>query len=151
MCGEHAVVLTRPQLEQGSSPHVRGAQHPNLAVRAAAGIIPACAGSTNRTARGPVGWRDHPRMCGEHMLVDGFNDLHGGSSPHVRGALQAPVARLPRRGIIPACAGSTPCGSPSGCRFGDHPRMCGEHKILTAPILYYLGSSPHVRGAPPLG
>ena len=35
----------------------------------------------------------------------------------------------------------------------DHPRMCGEHRILKCWAAPFMGSSPHVRGAPrdPLG
>ena len=72
------------------------------------GIIPACAGST-WTAR-PVSsacW-DHPRMCGEHFRYTLNGSEAMGSSPHVRGAPLLDLIVRAFRGIIPACAGSTP-------------------------------------------
>ena len=86
MCGEHAIRDTSSVPRVGSSPHVRGALeqlHGHGAVR---GIIPACAGSTRLKNRSPVSLRDHPRMCGEHLVIDGAAPTETGSSPHVRGA-----------------------------------------------------------------
>ena len=52
-------------------------------------------------------WRDHPRMCGEHLFrASALEDMEG-SSPHVRGALVAETMDKAQEGIIPACAGST--------------------------------------------
>ena len=91
--------------------------------------------------------RDHPRMCGEHRsLFDELTDGQG-SSPHVRGAHPRSFPNGLQRGIIPACAGST-APNRSGCaKTGDHPRMCGEHAMVTLDPPPDLGSSPHVRGA----
>ena len=127
-----------------------------------AGIIPACAGSTvalvvprsglagsSPHARGALTStrqreptsRDHPRMRGEHS-VD-------------------PLPTEVERGIIPACAGSTPsvleiktasAGSSPHARGalrssrrrspcgGDHPRMRGEHTSSSATPV----SSPRI-------
>ena len=134
-------------LHRGSSPHVRGALKQDVARLRTAGIIPACAGSTRSTTARSPGIRDHPRMCGEHQFVDGFPGGQKGSSPHVRGARTRRHGQRQRQGIIPACAGSTSCGSglPLGSR--DHPRMCGEHFLLLSLFAFAAGSSPHVRGA----
>ena len=147
--GSTALVVTVPLTLTGSSPHARGARrganttlvlsgdHPRMRgehvardlVHGAEGrIIPACAGSTSHEsmrfssimgssphARGArtsprasrrLG-RDHPRMRGEHRCDD-HQHRH-------------------RRGIIPACAGSTESPNP--------------RQALTD------GSSPHARGA----
>ena len=50
------------------------------------GIIPACAGSTSSLFVSCALVRDHPRMCGEHVVNDCVVEVFGGSSPHVRGA-----------------------------------------------------------------
>ena len=50
-------------------------------------------------------------------------------------------------GIIPACAGSTLCGTVRFARCRDHPRMCGEHPDSQDAQALVSGSSPHVRGA----
>ena len=136
--------------ETGSSPHARGAlgsqrrtrawagDHPRMRgehdgredrPRRGAGIIPACAGSTeevtnwipcvvgssphargarNRCRQASYRRRDHPRMRGEHSLLK-FLDYK-------------------LDGIIPACAGST---------F----QTTGGNRTAA-------GSSPHARGAP---
>ena len=127
MCGEHRVRLICRVLRTGSSPHVRGAPAAVVVCHLVRGIIPACAGSTNR--RGWCAWpkRDHPRMCGEHLSTKNRASVSGdhprmcgehnpvvntatgsaGSSPHVRGALFLCLVKTWPRGIIPACAGST--------------------------------------------
>ena len=107
MCGEHLDGDTLNNVASGSSPHVRGAPAAVVVCHLVRGIIPACAGSTNR--RGWCAWpkRDHPRMCGEHLSTKNRASVSGGSSPHVRGAHQHDRVRGHDRGIIPACAGST--------------------------------------------
>ena len=53
---------------------------------------------------------------------------------------------VPNR-IIPAYAGSTaPFGNPSN-PLPDHPRIRGEHQLTETSSPYFLGSSPHTRGA----
>ena len=147
MCGEHYV--HRPQLDWdvGSSPHVRGARCFATVFLDGFGIIPACAGST-RTLRGfRTGRWDHPRMCGEHYVHRPQLDWDVGSSPHVRGARCFATVFLDGFGIIPACAGSTWSMAIGTAWDGDHPRMCGEHRISVNTVSSSAGSSPHVRGA----
>ena len=126
---------------------MRGALSDQEGTYQAIGIIPACAGSTaphGRTARPK---RDHPRMCGEHSF--NIHQFAGeqGSSPHVRGALLQRQRHRIRAGIIPACAGSTWSMAIGTAWDGDHPRMCGEHRISVNTVSSSAGSSPHVRGA----
>ena len=52
MCGEHKLHSSIVSEYTGSSPHVRGAQPPCLRYKSSVGIIPACAGRTNRFKRG---------------------------------------------------------------------------------------------------
>ena len=111
------------------------------------GIIPACAGSTNLVASANMVRGDHPRMRGEHPFHHVLPTVYKGSSPHARGARPSADPRLPRRGIIPACAGST-CGQyrhHGAAR--DHPRMRGEHAMPRSFASNLRGSSPHARGA----
>ena len=127
MCGEHAT----PRTDTPDS----------------TGIIPACAGSTSVCFLGKFLVGDHPRMCGEHFNCEEVALMRVGSSPHVRGALAGTSGDDETRGIIPACAGSTPCQAPFTYPAGDHPRMCGEHAIGLDVGRVAEGSSPHVRGA----
>ena len=148
MCGEHYCDGQELFRGRGSSPHVRGAHNTHHASGDSAGIIPACAGSTSSKTSGITLLRDHPRMCGEHKYGFTFGRVNKGSSPHVRGALVFLVPSSQKRGIIPACAGST-CGV--RCVMPDrrdHPRMCGEHVRSATSLSWPSGSSPHVRGAP---
>ena len=86
-------------------------------------------------------------MCGEHFIISARGLGKTGSSPHVRGALsqlQCPCRWL---GIIPACAGSTTWSCVRRRSRRDHPRMCGEHRLMPPLASIRPGSSPHVRGA----
>ena len=111
------------------------------------GIIPACAGSTPRQRSGHLHHGDHPRMCGEHITPNPFANAVLGSSPHVRGAQNLLPIMQDLDGIIPACAGSTCARLSARLEHGDHPRMCGEHRISVNTVSSSAGSSPHVRGA----
>ena len=67
--GSTKPIRSRHTRRWGSSPHVRGAQSARWASASPSGIIPACAGSTFHTAILDVAERDHPRMCGEHIVL----------------------------------------------------------------------------------
>ena len=70
MCGEHLNTCSGALLGVGSPPHVRGAYKlPKLTV-VLSGITPACAGSIRGDNSAFVRPRDHPRMCGEHVLFE---------------------------------------------------------------------------------
>ena len=147
MCGEHLHGFEHVGWNQGSSPHVRGALPSRLCRVHSSGIIPACAGSTHASRISvPSSW-DHPRMCGEHMLMDALFPQTPGSSPHVRGAQSWHTTHYAKSGIIPACAGSTYDRLTILGMNRDHPRMCGEHTLIFQALLKLRGSSPHVRGA----
>ena len=113
-------------------------------------IIPAYAGSTpgRRWCDPPP--TDHPRIRGEHSVVTVTPFSSMGSSPHTRGAPTAPISRRRHSGIIPAYAGSTPCGTRILTVDRDHPRIRGEHGIPKIRATEMTGSSPHTRGAPRL-
>ena len=134
MCGEHIRVSSRALSSLGSSPHVRGALQSWHGHLRRQGIIPACAGSTPILARSSAPSRDHPRMCGEHVLKVWPGALDSGSSPHVRGAPQGNLFQGHSGGIIPACAGSTNGNVARILFFRDHPRMCGEHSMLIVEL-----------------
>ena len=127
MRGEHRTSPMKPYPIAGSSPHARGAHALPSAGQVDAGIIPACAGSTSPRSRHAERGKDHPRMRGEHYLLQVTGKRVLGSSPHARGALSNRALSHPVPGIIPACAGSTAHGRP--------------------PLLLESGSSPHARGA----
>ena len=147
MCGEHHDRYHNYLPSEGSSPHVRGAPHDATVALNPSGIIPAYAGSTIPTGAAPLWRRDHPRMCGEHVMPLRWPAFRVGSSPHVRGAPRHQWHHLRQQGIIPACAGSTFRASWTPSVPRDHPRMCGEHSLDATVRVEAEGSSPHVRGA----
>ena len=71
-----------------------------------------------------------------------------GSSPRMRGALQARYHHIRRQRIIPADAGSTVRADCRLVRRQDHPRGCGEHSDGVWDSKWGKGSSPRMRGAP---
>ena len=131
----------------GSSPHTRGARAARWMAATWTGIIPAYAGSTISAAPEVILPRDHPRIRGEHHVVDIVGALHSGSSPHTRGARQRSPARRTRSRIIPAYAGSTSFVHTDGILKPDHPRIRGEHFDRSVWAVRAAGSSPHTRGA----
>ena len=126
MCGEHLINGVNGDGYRGSSPRVRGTLY--------------CRRSQLRRF-----W-DHPRVCGEHVFI--VKRGHGirGSSPRVRGTRRVWRNMAYRYGIIPACAGNTSWCSRSSPDARDHPRVCGEHKLVLTELAGRTGSSPRVRG-----
>ena len=87
-------------------------------------------------------------MRGEHCSEHCFLYLPLGSSPHARGTRGPSTATYGWSGIIPACAGNTMSRHFYAIDWGDHPRMRGEHVVITSANSALLGSSPHARGTP---
>ena len=146
-CGEHPNQVAVNEMQQGSSPRMRGAPALKAGCRYVGRIIPADAGSTRAVYHPIAALGDHPRGCGEHGFLVVFIMSPLGSSPRMRGALPWVVDSLVLYGIIPADAGSTEqrCTDPDGHR--DHPRGCGEHALLVKSLCVCGGSSPRMRGA----
>ena len=69
----------------GSPPHVRGKDMDTLQTVHDARITPACAGKRTPFSLALTLCRDHPRMCGEKLIVFTFPHFGKGSPPHVRG------------------------------------------------------------------
>ena len=124
----------------------RGTPSLRMVVKEPPGIIPACAGNTPIRGRWAGLCRDHPRLRGEHAMNDWAPAKFPGSSPLARGTLVHLELVITIAGIIPACAGNTPCARPFFARATDHPRLRGEHtrEFLSRDALP--GSSPLARG-----
>ena len=145
--GEHCVPVFVCGILWGSSPLARGALGRVWAHRPVLGIIPACAGSTPASPSRPEGFRDHPRLRGEHTAGASSSTARRGSSPLARGAPSVDVLVDEALGIIPACAGSTAHQRARNPRRQDHPRLRGEHTGFRAANSMRVGSSPLARGA----
>ena len=146
-CGEHASQVAMPLTVIGSSPRMRGAPYDDFDFGIVQGIIPADAGSTQPLAHTDLYAEDHPRGCGEHVVMGYGPNVSLGSSPRMRGArLKSPFVVITRR-IIPADAGSTEQAKLKSAAVQDHPRGCGEHFSRSTYLRSTPGSSPRMRGA----
>ena len=130
-------------------------------------LIPAYAGSTSSRPRWCAVAPAHPRLRGEHLMVNGPNCVMQGSSPLTRGAHHLCPHGHYRDGLIPAYAGSTFRAQLHGATPGlipayagstklrtdesepppAHPRLRGEHKRGYLRRWPCSGSSPLTRGA----
>ena len=147
VCGEQLFLFACAFALWGSSPRVRGADLDDLVLVMGAGIIPACAGSSNLCCASTLSAWDHPRACGEQRPIHLSRVPRGGSSPRVRGAAALPDARGHLAGIIPARAGSREARRHFEECPWDHPRACGEQNNRATHMPAQKGSSPRVRGA----
>ena len=146
VCGEHYSVSLEVRSIAGSSPRMRGTQNQPPGQYDGPGIIPAYAGNTRHAARGLSRSRDHPRVCGEHILCWIRLQWQSGSSPRMRGTLIFRRRLIANHGIIPAYAGNTDVYPTPRMPTWDHPRVCGEHFHCNHLFLLLLGSSPRMRG-----
>ena len=87
ICGEHVSRSSSPMAYGGSSPPMRGTHDRIIGAHRIAGIIPAYAGNTGTAQDLYKAYRDHPRICGEHVERTQFDGIRMGSSPHMRGTL----------------------------------------------------------------
>ena len=126
VCGEHLTSCVMVVSSMGSSPRMRGTLVVAELLGHESGIIPAYAGNTwNRQRQASPCW-DHPRVCGEHAVLNSDALPFTGSSPRMRGTLLHHALALASGGIIPAYAGNTGGeGAGHGHASGSSPRMRG--------------------------
>ena len=150
VCGEHFFVREMDAEHTGSSPRMRGTLGSAIQAPFMLGIIPAYAGNTND--RTPIYRmrRDHPRVCGEHRKRPEGQTAARGSSPRMRGTHASRMISARVKGIIPAYAGNTRIATCIASCPWDHPRVCGEHTLGKIVRSHLRGSSPRMRGTPPL-
>ena len=162
--GEQLTVGTTVSAVEGTSPRARGAAVSRLGKRPVVGNIPACAGSRRwKTGRG-CGWREHPRVRGDHNAENYEKGLITGT-PRRRGDHRAstlwsgppPQARGPRPGARPGPRppGNTPAGagppleSTRGLLFrGTTPAGTGTTPSHWATLTLTAGPPPQARGPP---
>ena len=130
----------------GSSPRVRGKPVLHRVIQGHRGLIPACAGKTGQRSVPRLITGAHPRVCGENRASWKRRRRCSGSSPRVRGKLDAWNDTAEDGGLIPACAGKTHRRSRRTRSSWAHPRVCGENESTPATSPIPDGSSPRVRG-----
>ncbi len=146
-CGEQHTPVKSPMAVAGPSPRVRGAADPPEHGLHVVGTIPAGAGSSWPTRGSGSRRRDHPRGCGEQGTFVAPTKFLEGPSPRVRGAASSSAVIWTGRGTIPAGAGSRTSSAAATPASQDHPRGCGEQRVLHGSQASTRGPSPRVRGA----
>ena len=146
MCGEKGGLAGPCVAVVGSPPRVRG-EGLNCAIFISLDrITPACAGRSRMVLHVAVPRKDHPRVCGEKLVVLRARADDRGSPPRVRGE-GAAASRAPyRKRITPACAGRSASSFSPGSPQRDHPRVCGEKYRNPLAMFKRGGSPPRVRG-----
>ena len=130
----------------GSPPPTRGTPGWQVAHRHSQGITPAYAGNTRQAILYHCNGWDHPRLRGEHSANSAFGFIVSGSPPPTRGTLFILVTSAGISGITPAYAGNTRLQKKRSFIYRDHPRLRGEHNILTFLLSLPGGSPPPTRG-----
>ena len=105
VCGEKENGRRKRAHNVGSPPRVRGKDLPEVMVRDAKTITPACAGKRRSQPDGQRRAQDHPRVCGEKRVTVKSDLLQPGSPPRVRGKVHASPYHAGEVRITPACAG----------------------------------------------
>ena len=88
-CGEKCVFYPFKNFLKGSPPHMRGKASVSFFFSLYIGITPAHAGKREIFKYNPRTKQDHPRTCGEKVLLAFLINLISGSPPHMRGKVCA--------------------------------------------------------------
>ena len=130
----------------GSSPLARGPPSSLIVCEVSVGLIPARAGTTWWCRAAAWFGRAHPRSRGDHPLDGLLKSRLMGSSPLARGPRYCRAGEQPRRGLIPARAGTTVARCSYRTRPRAHPRSRGDHQRFQGHRSSQGGSSPLARG-----
>ena len=126
-CGENAVTWLYVEPDGGSPPQVRGKPSPVVLSSKSYRITPAGAGKTTIHTLHSAPTKDHPRRCGENIVIIISHTNNIGSPPQVRGKPFSDSVAAVNTGITPAGAGKTFQRQCGGGEYWDHPRRCGEN------------------------
>ena len=107
VCGEQAGITVCTLSLKGSPPRVRGTEARPGVTCYAARITPACAGNSLSVITAAPGIQDHPRVCGEQLMMRISSGIQKGSPPRVRGTADHFLGMASLGGITPACAGNS--------------------------------------------
>ena len=145
-CGENQHDVRQRSESEGSPPRVRGKRIFGCDLWPISGITPARAGKTVPRGDEGVQTADHPRACGENIILPYSSGKTYGSPPRVRGKLDKYRDGSLSLGITPARAGKTSAPRACGAPAADHPRACGENVDQESRLSSDHGSPPRVRG-----
>ena len=95
---------------------------------------------------GGLGFREHPRVCGENKTCLDFGGFSVGTSPRMRENQGGLDAGTPEFRNIPAYAGKTIMLGRIPCSTSEHPCVCGENFRPVEGEKSAKGTSPRMRG-----
>ena len=127
---------------------MRGKLTPFTCTFTFARITPADAGKTYSQFPLFVSVKDHPRGCGENLLLMTVGTNTVGSPPRMRGKQCKRPKNAENYRITPADAGKTYFTAIHRHLSGDHPRGCGENCFGIGGLIVGRGSPPRMRGKP---
>ena len=145
-CGEKETASRIQRNCRGSPPRMRGKVPVTVFLCFCAGITPAHAGKSCIAVRISQEQKDHPRVCGEKLILYTDRCVKPGSPPRVRGKGTSTRWRETAGRITPACAGKSVHPLHNSVMHGDHPRVCGEKHAVPVSAIWSAGSPPRVRG-----
>ena len=146
MCGEKSPLGPCGPVSPGSPPRMRGKGNLKIALVLGVGITPAHAGKSYEFRACEVCYWDHPRTCGEKLLVRRSVGWRWGSPPHMRGKAATGLNAASSSRITPAHAGKSYIRPALLRPEWDHPRTCGEKICIGLALVIMPGSPPHMRG-----
>ena len=110
----------------GTSPRMRGKPDDDVIEAVQKRNIPAYAGKTFVTGKDAFFMAEHPRVCGENLIIESHKLSPSGTSPRMRG-----------KPLLDDYSRVTPV---------EHPRVCGENFIQAFLKSDISGPSPRQRG-----
>ena len=150
MRGDHRDAVAHEVERRGPPPHARGSPGTTSVRWCSRRPTPACAGITRAGSARSATATAHPRMRGDHAGAGIVKVAADGPPPHARGSPPLPLPPPPPPRPTPACAGITPRDPRVQQQTWAHPRMRGDHSVISASVLMWAGPPPHARGSPPL-
>ena len=110
------------------------------------GITPAYAGKSPVWTHRTPSCQDHPRLCGEKIRIHRVRQSFTGSPPPMRGKVTSFTTQSHNARITPAYAGKSSFQNRSFSSREDHPRLCGEKRMIDLSVSWVRGSPPPMRG-----
>ena len=104
-CGEKPRASLITSVVAGSPPHMRGKEYNGAGSVVIFGITPAHAGKSRKQTSYSALVKDHPRTCGEKVILLRLNVGIAGSPPHMRGKAAHSTITMNEFRITPAHAG----------------------------------------------
>ena len=133
----------------GSPPRMRGQGDLESCIIHTPGITPADAGTRRRGDPMERSNGDHPRGCGDKLILLRNFAAGFGSPPRMRGQDVSAILDELGEWITPADAGTRSFASQCSEAGEDHPRGCGDKTITFLFQSSGMGSPPRMRGQDP--